>query len=68
MITPSQLTIIVRPSVRGKAHPLTAYIAGTTLEGCGPTVERAILDLLSDGRVGKLCAALESAVERMGKP
>lgn len=54
-----QLVIIVRPSTRDKAHPLTAYIGGTQTEGCGPTVFAAIEDLFTDAKTAKACAKLE---------
>lgn len=67
-MTPQAITIIVRPSVRGKSHPLTAYVSGTQLEGCGATVWDAIDDLMSDGDVGAICKQLHEAIERMRTP
>ena len=63
------VTIIVRPSTSAKVHPLTAYIAGTQIEGCGPTVFTAIEDLFTCAKAVKACAELERAVatvERQG--
>jgi hypothetical protein len=61
------VTVIVRPSMRGKMHPLTAYIAGTQIEGCGKTVLGAIEDLFTSAKAGKVCAPLERAVAMMGE-
>jgi len=59
------VTVIVRPSIRGVTHPLTAYIAGTQIEGSGRTVLGAIEDLFTDERVGKVCQPLERAVQHL---
>lgn len=62
-LTRGQLTIIVRPSVREKPYPFTAYIGGTQIEGYGSTVQRAIEDLLTSDEAGKACRKLEREVE-----
>lgn len=57
-----QLQIIVRPSVQGKTHPLTAYIAGLAVEGCGETVVDAIEDLFTSAQAGKAARRLEREI------
>lgn len=59
----SDVTIIVRPSVRDRMFPLTAYIAGTQIEGQGPTVVEAIEDLFTCKEAGKVARDLEREVE-----
>ena len=62
-----QLQIIVRPSVRRHVnlYPVTAYIAGTPVEGRGKTVWDAIDDLLSDARAGKITQQLEQEIAEL---
>ena len=63
-----RITIIVRPSIRGKLHPLTAFIAGSQIEGTGHTVFAAIEDLFTTAKAAKACRPLEQAVAAMEKP
>ena len=58
------VTVIVRPSTRGKTHPLTAFLAGTQIEGCGTTVFGAIEDLFTSDKAGEVCRQLEKAVAK----
>ena len=62
------VTVIVRPSIRGTLHPLTAYIAGTQIEGCGQTVFAAIEDLFTSAKTANVCAPLERAVASVERP
>lgn len=58
----SDVTIIVRPSVRDRMFPLTAYIAGTQIEGQGKTVFDAIEDLFTCGETARVCQQLEKEI------
>ena len=63
----SDVTIIVRPSVRDRMYPLTAYIAGTQIEGQGESVFKAIEDLFTCGATGRICRDLEREVVENAK-
>lgn len=67
-MTPQAITIIVRQSTRGKSHPLTAYIAGTQIEGCGSSVFAAIEDLFTDAKAGTICETLHRAIASLEQP
>ena len=63
----SDVTIIVRPSVRDRLFPLTAYVAGKIgAEGQGNTVWEAIEDLFTCGETAKVCRELEREVAEVG--
>ena len=66
-VTPRhEVTIIVRPSTsRRFPYPLTAYIAGTQIEGVGHTVVAAVEDLFTSAAAGKVVEALERTAKAM---
>ena len=57
------VTIVVRPSTRDKARPLTAFIGGTRIEGCGYTVFAAIEDLFTSAEAERACAQVQRAAD-----